>query len=151
MALILTSTPMPSIQIVDAYHCIAGISVSYEDGKAACIVQSYKDAATREAFKAVTAELAILEKEYDAIHKTLGDAQAAKDYVAAQKAQLDLFQKGIDVQEKRKELESVKPFGAQEIAAIEVADNLATNGEITRADLYALIKTRSAWAGARDI
>jgi|GEM_PF-2219843 len=150
MALVLTVTPLPSIVTENAYHCIAGSSFNYQEGSATCVIQSYKDAATRDAYKIAASEMATLTAEYKALHDALTAAQLSNDQVAIQQARLGLMGKEVEMQNVHNSLEAVKPFGVREVREIDVSHILDSSDDVTRGDLYAAIKTIPEWSDAVD-
>ncbi|WP_419797240.1 MAG: hypothetical protein ACNI26_13010 [Terasakiella sp.] len=147
MALTLSVKTHPSLPPVEnAYHHIVGASINY-DGIAVCMIQSYKDVATRQAHKLALADMEVLQKDHAALHQAILDAHAAKDEAAEQQAQFDFLTKGMELKNKQKELESVAPFtGPTSTPELDITGIQ----EVTRADLYNAIKTLPEWADAED-
>ncbi|WP_417821255.1 hypothetical protein [Terasakiella sp.] len=147
MALILSVKTHPSLPPVEnAYHHIVGASINY-DGIAVCMIQSYKDAATRQAHKLAIADMATLQNDHAALHQAILDAHKAKDESAMTQAQLSLLSKEVEIKNKQKELESVAPFtGPTSTPELDITGIQ----EVTREDLYNAIKTLPEWADAED-
>jgi len=150
MALLQTFEPLAGFVADNAYHHIAAIGMlDYATGSVQCRIASYKDTATREAYKALLAELQTLSAESEALHEALSLAQQEQDQMKLATVQRDIAVKNAEITVKAEGLAQLQPCGSQEMT-LTIKDVLAEKDDITRLDLYAKLKEQAFFKDAVD-